>query len=245
MKCVSARSQPGMFWKRSANCKLNTHQIIPLDTHVKLVVEAVVFLDLLVHKENPVDTVNQVNQVMLVIQDSLADHLLSVKRLLMFHANLVQMVPMVNPDPPDLPETLVPLDNLVHQVKMVELEMLDLLVHQEDPDLPDPMAHLEMLVNQDQVPQVLQETKDLLVMQDLKDNQDNLVDQDQMEHQVNQELKDHQDPPVTQEKTVNQVKMAQLAHQVHKEKRESVLNIVLLMVVFSLKMEAIARHKFD
>jgi len=232
-----------MFWKRSANCKLNTHQIIQLDTHVRPVVEAVVFPDQLDHKVDLVDTVNLVNQVMLVIQDSLADHLQSVKRLLMFHANPAQLDRPVLQDQQDLPETLVPLDNLAHQEKMVELEMPDQLVHQEPQDPLVQMVHQEMLVKPDQVLQVHQETKDQLEMLDHKDNQDHLVDQVQMVPQVNQVLKDHQDPPVTQEKMVNQVKMDPLAHQVHKEKRESVLNTVLLMVVFSLKMEAIARHK--
>jgi len=109
----------------------------------------------------------------------------------------------------------------------------DLLEIQDKADPTDPQA---MQANQVPVRQVLQETKDPLVTLDHRELQVPLVALVPMELPDNQDRKDLQDPLVILEKTENQARMAQPVNQVQLERKESARNIVLLMVVFSLKM---------
>jgi len=188
------------------------------------------------HKANLVDMDDQAFQANRDTQDSLDDHRQSAKRPWTSHASLALMDQTEIQDPLVQLATLDQLVSQVPQAKMVVLETQDLPDPPEIQDQADPMDHQVMLVNQDQVRQALQETKDPPVTLDPKEPQDPLADQVVMAATVNQVQRDLQDPLEIPARTVSQAKMAQPVHQVHKERKVSALNIVLLMVVCSLKM---------
>jgi len=209
------------------------------DTSDKLMVdvEPVALLDQPVHKVNQVNTEDQVNQVMLDTQDSLADPQLFVTRQLNPHANLVQMVPMVNPDPLDLPENPV---QMVHQVNQVKTECQVLLDHQDHQEAPDQLAqtdHQEMQENPVQAHHQHPEIQDPLEMQDQMEDQERTAVQELTEHQEAQEQRDHQDLLEPQEKMEDPAKTDHQVQLAHKERREFAPNIVPSMEVSSSKME--------
>jgi len=188
------------------------------------------------HRANMVVTVVPVSLANKDIPVSLADHPQFARRLSMFHVNRVLMDPTESPEMRDQRETPDQLDSPVHLEKTEPPETLDLPGHPEIQDQADPTDPQAMQANQVPVRQVLQETKDPLVTLDHRELQVPLVALVPMELPDNQDRKDPQDRLAILEKTENQAKMAQPVNQVQLERKESARNIVLLMVVSSLKM---------
>jgi len=188
------------------------------------------------HRANMVVTVVPVSLANKDILVSQADHPQFARRLSMFHVNRVLMDPTESPEMRDQRETPDQLDSPVHLEKTEPPETLDLPGHPEIQDQADPTDPQAMQANQVPVRQVLQETKDPLVTLDHRELQVPLVALVPMELPDNQDRKDPQDRLAILEKTENQAKMAQPVNQVQLERKESARNIVLLMVVSSLKM---------
>jgi len=237
MKCDFAKNRPKMFLKKPVCFKLNIFPIqTPVDTPVRQDAEDVALLARLDHKANQADTADQDYPVTRDIPDSPVDRQLSVKSQLTFPANRARMDLTDDLDQLDPLEIPVLPDSPVLRVRMATQV---LPVH---PDLPVLLAQVDQTGPQEtQVDQVLTlkaplEIKDQLVTPDPKELQVPLAAPVLMVLQASQVLEADQDPLATLERMVSLEKTVPLEDLARTEKRVSVPNIALLMVVFSLKM---------
>jgi len=195
------------------------------------------------HRDDRVNTDDQVAQVTLDIQDSQVDHQPFVKSQSKLRASHAPTAQMVERATPDHKETKGPMGQQGNQARMGFLVLLVHLDHLAAQDQLDQTVLQEMPVDQVPLHRQSPENPDHRETLDLLDSQATLEDPVQMDRQDSQETRDHQDPPATPEKMEHLETMEPLDPQVLRERREFVPNIALWMVVSSSKMEAVVKER--